>query len=201
MVLDLIWRHYDIAFDFLRRERKGESDFGFALSCTSGQLKNDNFGVWIWEGKVSNIESAHKILGLRRLSMLDGYGGSTPHGDTSQLRQWQCVPFLFAPPQKNPSRHSPLRLWPASPKVRQSPHLLSCRTLCRKVLGVSQQSETSLLLLQNQSSVTPKSANGSSSTLTCYSYGSIPSPCLPSFPEILLCGRFIILDSSSSVPS
>jgi len=34
-----------MASDFMRRERKG-SDFGFALSCTSGHRKNDDLGVW-----------------------------------------------------------------------------------------------------------------------------------------------------------
>ena len=55
MVLDLNWQRYDMASDFMRRERKEKSDFGFALSCTSGQLKNDNFGVWIREGKGTEL--------------------------------------------------------------------------------------------------------------------------------------------------
>jgi hypothetical protein len=71
MALDLVWQRYGIASEFLRKERKGENDSGFKLSCTSGQLKNNNFGVWTREGKGTE-------LGYEDTRM-DGYHGSTSH--------------------------------------------------------------------------------------------------------------------------
>jgi hypothetical protein len=67
LVLDLVWqRPMDMASDFMRRERKGESDFGFALSCTSGHLKNDDLGLW-------RLDTGRKTnrIGLRRLLIRD----------------------------------------------------------------------------------------------------------------------------------
>jgi len=87
-----------MASDFMRRERKGEKRFWICVvvyfwSTEERQPLGLDMGrKWSATCQATALESAHKVLGLRRLfdrrSLTDtAVLHHLPRGDTSQLRQ------------------------------------------------------------------------------------------------------------------